>query len=76
MVLKMALYLKFKARHFGTRLFWYRFGCPSLAAPKGVSKRMVSKMSRFLNFEKLSFWYPFVLVPVWVPPSHELAEDP
>ena len=47
---------------FGTRLG------VSLAAPKGVSKRMGIKMASFLSFENLTFRYPFVLVPVWAPP--------
>ena len=24
---------------------------------------------KFLSFENFTFWYPFVLVPVWVPPN-------
>ena len=41
----------------------------SLAAPKGVSRRMCIKMASFLSFENLTFWYPFVLVPIWLPPT-------
>ena len=40
----------------------------ALAAPKGVSKRMGFKMASFLIFEKCSLSYPFVLIPVWIPP--------
>ena len=40
----------------------------SLAAPKGTSKRMGFDMASCLSFEKLSFWCPFVFIPVWVPP--------
>ena len=43
---------------FGTRLD------VSLAAPKGVSKRMGFKMASFPNFERWAFGYPFVLVLV------------
>ena len=46
---------------FGTRLV------VSLAAPKRVSKRMGFKMASLLRFEKLAFWYQFILVPVRVP---------
>ena len=40
--------------YFGTRLG------VSLAAPKGVSKRMVIKMASLLSFDTLIFWFPFV----------------
>ena len=50
---------------FGTRLG------VSLAAPKGVSKRIVFKMASSLNFEKLASLYLFVVVPVWFPPRNE-----
>ena len=36
----------------------------NFAAPKGVSKRMGYRNGKFLSFENLTFWYPFVLVPV------------
>ena len=46
----------------------------SLAAPKRVSKWMVFKMASSLNFANwLAFWYPFVLVPVWVPPIDDAS---
>ena len=32
----------------------------------GVSKRMVFKMASFVNSKSQAFWYPFILVPVWV----------
>ena len=51
-----------KTRHVGTRLG------VSLAAPKGVSQRMG------YSFENLTFWYPFVLVPVWVSPRSTARE--
>ena len=44
---------------FGTRLG------VSLAAPKGVSKRMGIKMAGYLSFENLTLSCPFVLVPVF-----------
>ena len=48
---------------FGTRLG------ASLAAPRGVSQRKGIKVASVSGFENLTFWYPFVLVPVWVPPT-------
>ena len=36
---------------------------------KGYQNGWGIKMASFLSFENLTFWYPFVLVPVWVPPN-------
>ena len=55
-----------KLGHFGTRLFWYLFGCffGSTQRAKGVSKRMVFKMASFeswktRHFGTRFFGYPF-----------------
>ena len=36
------------------------------AKPKGASKRMGYQNGKFLISENWAFWYPFILVPVWV----------
>ena len=45
-----------------------------LTALKGVSKRMGIKVASFLGFQKLTFWFRFILVPVWVPPRKNRGE--
>ena len=48
-------------------------GCLFSSIQTGI-KRMSFKMASFLNFAKLSFCYPFVLVPVWVPQISESCQ--
>ena len=81
MVFKMARFLIFlKTRHLGTRLFWYPFGCLLGNTYRGIKTDGYQNGQFFLSFEKLTFWFPFVLAPVWVPPFSpttmiELSED-
>ena len=39
-----------------------------LQHPKGHQNGWGIKMASFLSSENLTFWYPFVVVPVWVSP--------
>ena len=65
----MASFFDFRklGRHFGTRLFWYPFGCLFRSTQRGI-KTNGHQNGKSFEFENLTFWYPFVWVPVWVPP--------
>ena len=70
-VSKMASFFDFwKLGIFGTRLFWYPLGCLYCSTQRGIK---ADGASNFLSFETLTFWYPFVLVPVWVPKRIEMS---
>ena len=56
-------------------VFGARLGV-SLAAPQRVSTPVRFKIASFLSFERLALLCPFVLVPVWVPPSDHLQRAP
>ena len=65
--LKMASFFDFfQTGHFLPVCFGTRLDLLS-SAQRGI-KTKGYQMVCFLSFENLTFWYPFVLVPVWVPP--------
>ena len=42
---------------------------PQISGRKFLPEICVKKGQYLCSYEKLTFWYPFVLVPVWVPPA-------
>ena len=54
----------------GARLCWYpfRLGASFRGTQRFIKTDGHQNGKFFQFFEKLTFWYPFVLVPVWVPP--------